>query len=295
MRVLVTGSEGLIGRSLCRLLLDDPLNQVDRYDYAIDPRMDITTHDIHDEIASSPPDLVIHLAAQSGVELARQNAFASWNLNVLATVNVLEAARYADIPVVAASSNHVYGLQDTYPTDENAPLNQLDTYSATKIAADVAVRSYWHNYGLSTAVIRNTNCYGPESPHLEHIIEASILKAMRGEDLKLRTDGLVKKGYLYVDDAAQAYITVGKALLNGQCSGQAFNVSAPSVSAIELAEKIYMLLGNTKNHVVPGLPFHDQTDEYLDSEKISEFGWSQKYTLDDGLALTIAAFKERYG
>ena len=291
MKIFVTGSEGLIGKAFCRMSDDE---QVTRFDKALDAKMDILNIDSIDKaIIASEPDLIVHLAAQSGVEEARADASAAWRLNLLGTLNVLDVAMLYKVPVLAASSNHVYGTQDTYPTPESSPMNQLDTYSATKIACDVLVRSYWHNYGLPTAVIRNTNCYGPASPHIHHIVETAILHAMDGRDLQLRTDGTIKKGYLYVDDAANAYRVVGKALVNGDVSGQAFNASTDSISAMELARKIYKMMGNSTNSVWAGPPFYDQMDEYLDSYKLHGLGWKPIYTLEEGLKLTIEGFKTR--
>lgn len=293
MKVLVTGSEGLIGKSLVQQL-EEREDKVARFDIAIDSHFDIlSANSCRNQFNYESPNLIIHLAAQSGVEPARGDARGAWMLNVFGTLNVLEAARLYHIPVVAASSNHVYGPGQELPTPETAPLNQLDTYSATKIATDVLVRSYWHNYGLPTAVVRNTNCYGPDSPHVDHLIEGAILAAMSEEDFQLRTDGEVKKGYLYVDDAASAYICVGDALLNGDITpGEAFNASTGALSARELARTVYEHMGNHRQRVLIGNQHHDQSDEELDDSKLRALGWRERVW--DGLDRTITAFRERY-
>jgi nucleoside-diphosphate-sugar epimerase len=195
------------------------------YDKAISSHLDILNGPVLAmDITASKPDIIIHLAAQSGVEAARSNARAAWELNVIGTLNVLEAARIRTTPVILASSNHVYGHQDSDDmTGESAPLNQLDTYSATKIAADVMGRSYWHNYGLPVTVVRNTNCYGPDSPHLGHLIEGTIIAALNDEQLQMRTDGQTSKAYLHVDDVARAYMLVADQLLDENLRGEEIN------------------------------------------------------------------------
>jgi len=293
-KLFVTGAEGLIGRSLTV----EFMSRGDRvYGYDLMQGYDVLNGtQVQDAMRACSPDLVIHLAAQSGVEAARTNVIASWHLNVDGTLNVLEAARHQGIPVVLASSNHVYGHQDSdVITDESAPLNQLDTYSATKIAADVMGRSYWHNYGLPVTVIRNTNCYGPDSPHLEHLIEGTIIAALNDEQLQMRTDGQTSKAYLHVDDVARAYMLVADQLLDENLRGEAINVTGPSFKAIDVVDLILYVMGKPELHPLLGAPVADQEDEQLDDAKIRALGWHEQMPLADGIRTMVAAFTERYG
>ena len=293
-KLFVTGAEGLIGRSLTV----EFMSRGDRvYGYDLMQGYDVLNGtQVQDAMRACSPDLVIHLAAQSGVEAARTNVIASWHLNVDGTLNVLEAARHQGIPVVLASSNHVYGHQDSdVITDESAPLNQLDTYSATKIAADVMGRSYWHNYGLPVTVIRNTNCYGPDSPHLDHLIEGTIVAALNNEQLQMRTDGQTSKAYLHVDDVARAYMLVADQLLDENLRGEAINVTGPTFKAIDVVDLVLYVMGKPELHPLLGPPVADQEDEWLDDAKIRALGWHEQVALVDGIRTMVAAFTERYG
>ncbi len=296
MNVLVTGSEGLIGQALTDLL-ESRGDRVYFYDKVLYPEggQGDVLHPVQIEhgIQIQQPDCIIHLAAQSGVEKARENARDAWELNVMGTLNVLEAAREHRIPVIIASSNHVYGDHKGRPTSEKTPLTALDTYSATKVACDVMARSYWHNYGLPVAVIRNTNCFGPDSPHVDHLIEGTIMSCLNDEDLQMRTNGETSKAYLYVDDAAQAYITVMDALLAGGISGEAFNVTGENHMALSVAREVIDQMGSSIR-INLGPKSADNHDENLDDSKIRALGWKPEVTMEEGIRRTIDAFTVRY-
>lgn len=291
-RVLVTGSEGLMGRPLVAALTMQGAI-LSRFDMTFG-RDVLIADDIRLEVRAFAPDVVFHLAAQSGVEASRSSALDTWRVNVMGTVNVLEACRAVPSikAVVVASSNHVYGRQDSAPYREDAPLRQLDTYSATKIAADVAARSYWHNYRVPTAVVRNTNCFGPDSRHTDHLIEGTILSLLRGERPVIRGTGQTRKSYLHVDDVVSAYLCIAEAIATGKASpGEAWNVAGQSLSVLEIVDIICRLMGSTLTPVVLGQP-NDQSDEYLDARKVKALGWQPTY-LSDGLKDTIAGFVSR--
>ncbi len=290
MKILITGSEGLIGRPLSKLLTE-------RGDEVI-PFDIVGRRDIMERKAVSKyirrADAVIHLAAQSGVEQARDAGYHAWQLNVVGTLNVLDACRLHDKPVVMASSNHIYGHGDE-PTKENAPQFQLDTYSATKHAADVMARSYAHNYGLRCAVVRNTNCFGPDDPHDDHIVPGSILSLLRGEPATIRSNGKQDKAYLYVDDVAEAYTAVLDWLISEKgIPGTAFNVSADEwISVLNLVQSIYKAVGVDGSPIVEGAP-NDQADEWLDDSLMRSLtGWKPRHTLEEALAKTVAGFRDR--
>lgn len=288
MKVLITGSEGIIGRALCPML-EERGHKVTRFDLAGAPSDDV----MHLMAVSAAQVLarceaIIHLAAQSGVNHARNHPYEAWNLNVIGTLNVLETARDRDIPVIVASSNHVYGAQ-MGRTDEDAPLLNLDTYSASKIAADVMARSYANDFGLKVAVVRNTNCYSPNTPPWhEHLIEETIRATMRGEIMVLRSDGQTVKSYLHVEDVASAYVT----LLETGATG-AYNVTSHEpIRADDLVLCITTMMGRAELGLVVGVGDTWQHDEDLDDAKIRQLGWEPRYSLTDGLRATIDAMTE---
>lgn len=293
--VLVTGSEGLMGKPLVRML-EERGAETTKLDKVLG----------HDLLFPSwfaslfqHQAVIFHLAAQSGVEAARETPWDAWNLHVMGTLNVLESIRLhspnMQTVVIVASSNHIYGPQTMYPTTEDAPLNQLDTYSASKIAVDVLTRSYWHNYGVKTAVVRNTNVYGPDDPHSDHLIPGTILSLLRGEAPVIHGNGETYKSYVHVDDMMEAYILLAEALLEGRAGyGEAWNVSDQSGWSVG---EVVDMIGNTGISAVSSIvegEVRDQANEYLDASKIHKVtGWKPKRTLEQGLREVMDAFRAR--
>jgi CDP-glucose 4,6-dehydratase len=287
-RVAVTGGSGLIGTPMIRKLesLGAKVRNVDL------PKYDITNMQAMTDALVC--DICIHLAAISNVEESRSCGLNTWEINVRGTWIVLEACLKKEVgAVVVASSNHVYGLQNDFPVRETAPLNQLDTYSTSKICIDYITRAYAHNYGLNTAVIRNTNCYGPEDPHSSHIIPGTILSLLDGRTPTIKTDGQIKKGYLYVDDVVDAYLLVAEKLYGTGYvrSGEVFNAGASPISALTLVQLITGLYDSGGAPPIVLGQASDQHDEQMDSTKLMALGWEPQYSLSEGLEKTIAWFK----
>jgi CDP-glucose 4,6-dehydratase len=306
-RVLVTGCCGLIGGPLCKMLLEqnahvigyDPRPPGTLKGYGIAGQLPVIEGDVlnlewlRDTVSMNDVQFIFHLAAVSGVEESRSDGYQAFDINTRGTLNALEVGHRQLIPIVVASSNHVYGEQESYPVKEDAPLNQLDTYSASKIAADYIARAYAHNYGVRVGVIRNTNCYGPYDPHEAHIIPATISALLEGRRPTIRSAGRTRKSYLYVDDVASAYLLVGHHIAEAEASHEAvFNVADASISVVELVNLITNVIGGNFLPEVLG-EANDQHDEDLDSSRVRALGWKPQYTLEDGIMETADAFRQR--
>ncbi len=290
-KVLVTGHAGLIGSVVVRML-EEQGAKVSGYD--LTEGRDIMDLNLLIEHVKGK-DVVIHLAAYSGVQHSQDLGYEAWRVNAWGTVNVLEACRYeTDLQaVLIASTNHLYGHAD-HPTPETAAFRKMDTYTATKAAADFAAQSYADQYGVPTAILRNTNCYGPNDPHLDHIIPGTIQSILNGEPPVIRSDGRTWKGYLYVDDVADAYLRVANYVMRTNDYGQAFNVSSEeSWSSQELVFAIIQAMGSDLKPIFENKP-NDEADEKLDWRKINKLtGWKPTHSLTEGIRLTVAGFKGR--
>lgn len=304
----MTGCQGLIGAPLCKTLLDRGA-YVSGYDinlrgllndYGIDRRVRLTKDTILSASrlngALTGQDIVFHLAAISGVEQSRNAVVDAFEINVRGTWLVLEEARIVGKAkaIVMASSNHIYGLQEHHPVPETAPFNQLDTYSATKTMCDYAGRAYAHNYGLPVGIVRNTNCFGPYDPHSDHIVPGTILSLLKGEQPVIKSRGLTKKSYLYVDDVVDAYLLVAEYIASGGMKGEAFNVADEPISVKDLVTTIMRVMGIIKEPAILGQA-NDQADENLDSTLIRQTcGWRPKHSLQEALFLTVEGFRKRH-
>jgi CDP-glucose 4,6-dehydratase len=290
VKYLVTGGSGLIGNFLIPKIEENGDQVVD---FDIRLGRDIMSEvQVKSVFRLEKPDVVIHLAAQSGVETSRDNVFNSLNLNIVGTMNVLEACRTEGIAdVVVASSNHVYGDQKEWPVTEDAPMNQLDTYSASKICADVLTRAYAHNYGLNTVAVRLTNTFGPGDVHDDHIIPGTIKSILRNEAPIIRSEGQIRKSYLYGTDAADAFITIARN--TSILKGQAVNVvGCDPISSLKLVESILALTHSDLRPNILGQP-NDQNHENMSRAKMASLGWKPKISLYEGIEKTYTWFRKQ--
>jgi CDP-glucose 4,6-dehydratase len=306
-RVLVTGGSGLIGGYLCRALVDAG---ADATVYDLQAGGTLTMHGLSRKIlprisgdimnldmlrnSIQEQDFVFHLAANSGVEESRTIGYDAFMVNIVGTLNVLEACRSNPIlqAVVCTTSNHVYGEQKPGMVYEDAKLNQLDTYSASKICADYLARAYAHNYKTPSVIVRNTNCYGPYDPHIKHIIPGTILSLLNGEAAVIRLDGRTIKSYLYTSDVADGLMLAAKWTAESGRYGEVFNLSGERISVLELVTMIQRLCNLGLMPIILG-EIHDQHDEHLSTKKAeSVLGWRPQVALSDGLSRTIDWFLE---
>lgn len=214
--ILVTGAAGFIGRHLVAALNSSPL-YVPSYAIDIAPLASVpckgSVTDITDDAAMAAlvPELqgrvtaCVHLAAVASPPIAAKDPATAWATNVHGTHNVLQLChRIGCKRVVFFSSAHVYGISPRYfPTDENHPLALLDTYTTTKIMGEQLCDQFYRYHGLSYAVLRLWNAYGP-GQNKDYFIGAKLRQAGEGK-LTLR-NGSVTKDWVSVHDVVRATI-----------------------------------------------------------------------------------------
>jgi len=186
MKILLTGSEGLIGKALKIVLVNHGFKVL-----GFDHRLPASHHEYGDILditklkkSIDGCDGIIHLAAVSRVIWGEQNPELCWKTNVEGTQNILnEACNSSKHPwVLYASSREVYGNQEILPVRENAILNPVNIYGRSKAAAEQIVFEARAS-GLNTCVVRFSNVYGSPSDHHDRVIPAFCLAAMRGHPL----------------------------------------------------------------------------------------------------------------
>lgn len=247
-------------------------------------------------------DTVFHLAAQTLVGPAREDPAATFDANVRGTWSVLDACRRLDVPrTVVAASDKAYGPQPDLPYREDAALLPRYPYEASKAAADLVARSYFHTYGVPVAVTRFANLYGGGDPNRSRLVPEAVGAALAGRAPVLRSDGSPERDWLYVEDGVAAYLAIADALdtAPGRARGEAFNAgSGAPISVLDVVTAVCAAAGAD---VAPdirgaGVPPGEIDRQYVDASKLRSLtGWVPQVGLEEGLARTVAWYREHPG
>jgi dTDP-glucose 4,6-dehydratase len=307
-RILVTGGAGFIGSHLVDLLLERPDTEVivlDRLTYAgtrlnlshhdPDPRFRFVLGDVSDTGVVAPlvseADRVIHAAAESFVDRSIEDSRAFVLSNVLGTQVVLEACRELGRPLVYVSTDEVYGSRsgEGAPFDEGDPMRPRNPYAASKAGADLLVHSYVVTYGLRATTVRGTNAFGPRQ-HPEKAIPTFATAALQGRPVPVYGDGSNRREWLYVRDFVRAIAAVHD---RGEPGG-VYNIGGGTeLSNLDLARRICSALGVDGSLItfVRDRPGHDLAYG-LDWSRLEALGWRPATPFSDGLATTLAWYRD---
>jgi dTDP-glucose 4,6-dehydratase len=308
--VLVTGGAGFIGSHLVDALLADHGVQVTVLDaltyagsrenlavHADHPRFRFVRGDVVDPQAVGPlvgdVDRVIHAAAESHVDRSIDGPAPFVRTNVLGTQVVLDACRDHDRPLLLVSTDEVYGQgSEGTAFHEDDPLAPRSPYAASKAAAELLVRAYGTTYGTAVTVVRGTNAFGPRQ-FPEKAIPVFATAALDGRALPVYDAGEQRREWLYVTDWARACLTV---LERGE-AGATYNLgSGTELTNLELATRICVLAGADPASItfVDARPGHDFRYG-LDDARVRALGWSPDVPFDEGLARTVAWYRDHRG
>lgn len=312
---LVTGARGFVGGWLAKALLErgDEVVAFDRRRANEKPSalgmLGIEGELAHveadlcdaDEIArtlrSNRVDTVFHLAAETIVGTVQASPVQGFESNVRGTWTLLQACRELDIErVVFASSDKAYGAHDELPYREDFPLQPTAPYEASKAAADLIARSYWHSYGLPVAVTRFANIYGGGDLNFSRLVPEAVSAALDGRRPVLRSDGSPERDFLYVEDAAAAYLVLADNLHRDDVRGEAFNAGGGrAYPVLEVVAAIARLAGTGVEPEIRGSgnPEGEIDRQYVDPTKLREtLGWEPAVALEEGLERTIEWYRE---
>jgi CDP-glucose 4,6-dehydratase len=251
---------------------------------------DLTSLD--DALARHRPETVFHLGAQTQVGEANRSPLATWEANVRGTYLLLEAVRRhsPETRVVVASSDKAYGRHDALPYREDFALQPTYPYDVSKAAADLIARSYGSTFDMPVAVTRLANVYGPGDVNWARLIPDAARTLVRGERPVIRSDGTPERDFIYVEDAADAYLAVARSLDEPANHGRAWNAgSGEPRSVLEVVRSLIAVSGHDVEPDIQGsgVPHGEIDRQYLDSGAIrEELGWAPKWDLDRGLKAT---------
>jgi UDP-glucose 4-epimerase len=297
--VLVTGGAGFIGSHVAEALAARGDDVVVLDDLSSGKRenlpdgVELVEGDIRDGLgdlfARVEPTICYHLAAQIDVRVSVARPDHDAAINVLGTVNVLEAARPHGTKVVFSSTGGaIYGECDG-PAPEDAPRLPIAPYGTSKLAAEEYLATYNRLYGTGHVSLRYGNVYGPrQDPHGEAGVVAIFFNALRaGETPKVFGDGRQTRDYVFVGDVARATVAAA-----GR-DGGVYNVgTGRETSVVELLELCQRIAGTSlETEFAPARPGELQRAVVDPSRAVDELGWRPEHSLEDGLGETWEFFR----
>ena len=301
MNILVTGGAGFIGSNLAEELLEKHevviiddfstgrVENVENLDVEL-VQGSITDPDLLKENFRGV-DYVFHQAALPSVQRSVEDPVLANEVNVCGTLNVLVAARDADVKkVIYASSSSVYGDTPELPKREDMKPDPKSPYAVAKLAGEYYCRVFNEIYGLKTVALRYFNVYGPrQDPSSDYaaVIPKFVNRVMAGKAPIIYGDGEQTRDFTFVRDVVQANVRAMESDATG-----VFNVAAGTrISVNDLAGMIMEIIGNRVECAYEEPRAGDVRDSLGDISKAhAGFGYVPRYGMEDGLRETIGWF-----
>lgn len=274
MKILVTGSEGFLGKILCQQL-NTAGHEIVRYDISLGKDI-LDREQLAQEMASCT--VCIHLAAIADLYIAEHQPELARNLNINATKSLLEIAEELNVRVLFASTVCAYGNNGVAVCVEESPLAPTEVYAESKAEAE---RLFYDKLDKH-AILRLATFYGP---NMRTSLATSIfIKALKNdEQIHIHGTGLQTRCYTHVDDIASGIIAVMDSEQNG-----IYNISSDEeMNVIDLIELISELMGKKANTVHVNDRFGQINKSKISSKKLQNLGWKPKYDLRSGLKTCI--------
>lgn len=301
--VLVTGVSGFVGSQLTKDLVVQGANvtgivkDLNRNHQDILANINLVVGDVTDfdllrnVISANEIDVIYHFAAYAIVRISARDPMTTYDVNVMGTVALLEAARQVGKcqAIIVASSDKAYGDHSVLPYTEEHPLLPKNTYDTSKACMDMISQSYAHNYGMPITVTRCSNIYGPGDYNFSRIIPNTIRRVLSGQPPALYSDiEKMEREFIFIDDVVAAY----EALAPISHSGEAYNIGGTGPVMIrDLATTICGLAGkpDLEPVIIPREPqFKEIQKQYINSSKLFlKTGWHPKVNLTEGLRRSI--------
>ena len=312
-RIFVTGGAGFIGTTLARRLVDS--NEVIAADnlhrdalggtpLADHPNFtfhqaDILDPDAMKELAHGATHIV-HCAAIAGVDDVLRSPVRVMRVNVIGTYNVLEAAlstldsveRFVDFSTSEVFGTHAFRVHEGQVSTIGSVGEARWTYAVSKLAGEHMSHAYHDELGLPAVTVHPFNVFGPGQIG-GGAIRAFIENALEGRDLVIHGDGSQIRAWCYVDDMVEGTL---RCLEHPDAVGQAFNIgnTRSTVTIYDLAQRIRRLTEADVEIVFQPLHYADVELRIPNVEKARDvLGFDAKVDLDEGLAKTIAWYRER--
>lgn len=322
MNILVTGGAGYVGSKLLLRLGEEfpeaTITSIDNlatgdYSYVAMLKRDKRYHLLVGDISkkadlqkalTKDTNVIVHLAAVSGLKLCRDRPKNAVDTNFYGTYLLLEkAVEYNIESFVFTSSAAVYGKPQQQPITEEHPLKPINFYGVTKTAAEQLINAYHINNGLTTTILRLSNLYGlGVYTHWKTVIPKFVLQIVNDQPLTVRGDGKQKRNFVHIRDVIDVIVQCLKAPKQ-VVAGETFNIGGEALSVNRVADIIIQVAEQrlekkiTKVHT-PKEPDEVYTTEFsYDYRKASrKIGYEPKQEIFHGVSELVAyALKVKAG
>ncbi len=308
-RILITGGAGFLGSHLCDRLIREGADVVcidnffsgskDNIRHLFnDPYFELIRHDVIHPLFVEV-DQIYHLACPASPIHYQHNSIKTVKTNVMGTINMLGLAKRIKARTLLSSSSEVYGDAKIHPQTESYwgnvnPIGIRSCYDEGKRVAETLMMDYNRQNKVEIRIARIFNTYGPRMAVDDgRVVSNFIVQALKGEPLTVYGDGGQTRSFCFVTDLIEALVR----LMNKDGFAGPVNLGNPSeFTILELAEKVLKLTGSRSKIAHAPLPSDDPVRRCPDISLAGrELGWAPLVSLDEGLAATVAYFKEKLG
>jgi len=273
MKVIVTGSSGFLGKRLVRAL-QKRHHVIFNYDIILGYDI-LNVQQLEKCFAKFKPDVIIHLAACSDLNIYREKPEISYKINVIGTRNILEICEKHNVRLLFASTCCCYGNNNCHPSNEESPLAPAEAYAKSKVISEQEILKV----GLPHCCMRLATFYGPEMrPALAPAI--FLDKSHKNKTIEIHGDGTQTRTVTHVDDVISGIITVAEF----EPTHTVVNITTEeSVTVNEMIKCAQKLTGNkNKCKQVTDRPGQIYKED-ISNKKLRSMGWKCQYTFSDGL------------
>ena len=308
--ILITGGFGLLGKSMVNYLLKKKFRVI-VLDYKTNRKKNLFEKKVKNLVVIKGNFIdkkivnkifnrykfsgIFHFGAQTQVLNAHKKPYNTYQVNVLGTLNFLEKLRElkSKVPFIYSSSDKAYGELEKKNYLETDKLNAIFPYDTSKSTSDLISQSYSKTYNIKVGIVRSANIFGPYDFNMKRIVPETIVSALKGKKLIIRSNGKLRRDYIFVEDVCRAYYLIYLNLLKNKNNLLVYNIGSKyNLTTIQIVKEIFKILKIKENYIVKNSTKGEIKNQRLNYNKIKkDLKWKPNTSLNFGLSETIKWYK----